>query len=100
MAKFRQSGSLPQRLANVGRGFSQKVVDKLMVHWNLLGPIERKKMAKYLPGSRHLEFFDKLALLALREQNPQRTLENYKTNLMQNNNLLVPWCQHQQSAIG
>ena len=59
--------------ANVGRGFGQKVVNELMVHGNVLDPKDRKKKAKYLLGSRHLEFFDELVLLALREQNPQRT---------------------------
>ncbi len=68
---------------NVGRSFAQKVVDKLMIHGNVLDPKDWKKEAKYLPGARLFDFFNELVLLALQEQDPQRTLASYKTTLTQ-----------------
>jgi DNA-binding transcriptional regulator YhcF (GntR family) len=83
-----QDGKIPsiRKLAaeaNVGRGFAQKVLDELMVHGNVLDPKDRKKKVTYLPGARLLNFFDELVLLALQEQDLQRTLASYKTTLMQ-----------------
>ena len=74
---------------NVGRGFSQKAIDEVLVHGNALDPKERKKKVKYIPGARLLDFFDELVRLALREQDPQRTMASNKTTLMQITGALV-----------